>query len=249
MGAINEFQAQISKADGLARIARYRVLLTPPAGANLPKEQTETLGLFCSSITMPGHDLQTSTIKHGTEINREMVVGHGYEGTIEATFYLDQELDLKTYLDNWQEAAVSTTRNTVSYYKNDSGQHNYVGSMQIFQLGSKSTGQTRFQFNSNTGFSFDKKMHAEAEDVYGINVEEVFPTTIAPIEYAYATVDEVALLTVSFQYRKWVEITDTLIGSTTGRDTTSLGDDAASIVQGLGFASATALKDYLRGQI
>ena len=221
MGAISNFHAQISKADGLARIARYRVLLTPPAGVGT-KSMQETTNLFCSSITMPGHDLQTSTVKHGTEINREMVVGHGYEGTIEATFYLDQELDLKTYLDNWQEAAVSTTRNTVSYYEVD-GVKQYVGSMQIFQLGSKSTGQTRFEFNSNSGFSMNKKMHAEAERVYGINVEEVFPTTIAPIEYAYATVDEVALLTVSFQYRKWTEITDTSIGSTTGRTETFMG--------------------------
>ena len=222
MGAISDFQAQISKADGLARIARYRVLLTPPAGVGT-KSMQETTNLFCNTISMPGHDLQTSTVKHGTEINREMVIGHGYEGTIEATFYLDQELDLKSYLDAWQEAAISTTRNTVSYYKNASGNHNYVGSMQIFQLGSKSSGQTRFQFNSDTGFSMNKKMHAEAEDVYGINVEEVFPTTIAPIEYAYATVDEVALLTVSFQYRKWTEITDTLIGSTTGRTETVMG--------------------------
>ena len=222
MGAISNFQAQISKADGLARVARYRVLLTPPAGVGT-KSMQETTNLFCNTISMPGHDLQTSTVKHGTEINREMVIGHGYEGTIEATFYLDQELDLKSYLDAWQEAAISTTRNTVSYYKNASGNHNYVGSMQIFQLGSKSSGQTRFQFNSDTGFSMNKKMHAEAEDVYGINVEEVFPTTIAPIEYAYATVDEVALLTVSFQYRKWTEITDTLIGSTTGRTETAMG--------------------------
>ena len=222
MGAISDFQAQISKADGLARIARYRVLLTPPAGVGT-KSMQETTNLFCNTISMPGHDLQTSTVKHGTEINREMVIGHGYEGTIEATFYLDQELDLKSYLDAWQEAAISTTRNTVSYYKNASGNHNYVGSMQIFQLGSKSSGQTRFQFNSDTGFSMNKKMHAEAEDVYGINVEEVFPTTIAPIEYAYATVDEVALLTVSFQYRKWTEITDTSIGSTTGRTETNMG--------------------------
>ena len=222
MGAISDFQAQISKADGLARIARYRVLLTPPAGVGT-KSMQETTNLFCNTISMPGHDLQTSTVKHGTEINREMVIGHGYEGTIEATFYLDQELDLKSYLDAWQEAAISTTRNTVSYYKNASGNHNYVGSMQIFQLGSKSTGQTKFQFNSGEGISLDKKMHAEAEDVYGINVEEVFPTTIAPIEYAYATVDEVALLTVSFQYRKWTEITDTLIGSTTGRTETFMG--------------------------
>jgi len=221
MGAISNFQAQISKADGLARVARYRVLLTPPAGVGT-KSMQETTNLFCNTISMPGHDLQTSTVKHGTEINREMVIGHGYEGTIEATFYLDQELDLKSYLDAWQEAAISTTRNTVSYYEVD-GVKQYVGSMQIFQLGSKSTGQTRFEFNSNSGFSMNKKMHAEAERVYGINVEEVFPTTIAPIEYAYATVDEVALLTVSFQYRKWTEITDTLIGSTTGRTETVMG--------------------------
>jgi len=221
MGAISNFQAQISKADGLARVARYRVLLTPPAGVGT-KSMQETTNLFCNTISMPGHDLQTSTVKHGTEINREMVVGHGYEGTIEATFYLDQELDLKTYLDSWQEAAISTTSNTVSYYEVD-GVKQYVGSMQIFQLGSKSTGQTKFQFNSGEGISLDKKMHAEAEDVYGINVEEVFPTTIAPIEYAYATVDEVALLTVSFQYRKWTEIIDTSIGNTTGRTETFMG--------------------------
>ena len=248
MGAIDNFQAQISKSDGLARLARYEILLTPPEGVGT-REMHETTSLFCNTISMPGHDLTTSTVKHGTEINREMVTGHGYEGTIEATFYLDQALDVKSYLDSWQEAAISTVKNTVSYYKNSSGQHNYVGSMQIFQLGSKSSTQTRFQFNSNTGFSQNKRTHAEAERVYGINVEEVFPSTIAPIEYAYATTDEVALLTVSFQYRKWTEMTDATTGSTTGRDTTSLGDEAASIVQGLGFASATALKDYLRGQI
>jgi hypothetical protein len=236
MGAINDFQAQISKADGLARIARYQVFLTPPAGANLPKEQTETIGLFCNTISMPGHDLQTSTVKHGTEINREMVIGHGYEGTIEATFYLDQELELKTYLDKWQEAAISTTRNTVSYYEVD-GVKQYVGTMKIFQLGSKSSGQTKFEFNSNTGFSMNKKMHAEAERVYGIEVEEVFPTTIAPIEYAYATVDEVAMLTVSFQYRKWKEIVDTESESTTGIREALIGfsTEPMKFVQGRGW--------------
>ena len=236
MGAISNFQAQISKADGLARIARYQVFLTPPAGANLPKQQTETIGLFCNTISMPGHDLQTNPIKHGTEINREMVVGHGYEGTIEATFYLDQELELKTYLDKWQEAAISTTRNTVSYYEVD-GVKQYVGTMKIFQLGSKSSGQTRFEFNSNTGFSMNKKMHAEAERVYGIEVEEVFPTTIAPIEYAYATVDEVAMLTVSFQYRKWKEIVDTESESTTGIREALIGfsTEPMKFVQGRGW--------------
>ena len=249
MGAINNFQGQLKKAQGLARPARYQVFLTPPAGVGT-NAMHETVGLFCDSISMPGHDLQTTTIKHGTEIEREMVTGHAYEGTITATFYLDQELDIKSYLDAWQEAAVSTTRNTVSYYKNAEGQHNYVGSMQIYQLGSTSSTQTRFQFNSDTGFSLNKRTHSEAEKVYGVYVEEVFPETISPIEYAYAMVDEVQLLAVEFQYRRWYEITDTINGDiATGRDESSFGFDAASIVQGLGFESTAALKDYLRGQI
>ena len=109
--------------------------------------------------------------------------------------------------------------------------------MKIFQLGSKSSGQTKFEFNSNTGFSMNKKMHAEAERVYGIEVEEVFPTTIAPIEYAYATVDEVAMLTVSFQYRKWKEIVDTESESTTGIREALIGfsTEPMKFVQGRGW--------------
>ena len=122
--------------------------------------------------------------------------------------------------------------------------------MQIYQLGSTSSTQTRFQFNSDTGFSLNKRTHSEAEKVYGVYVEEVFPETISPIEYAYAMVDEVQLLAVEFQYRRWYEITDTINGDiATGRDESSFGFDAASIVQGLGFESTAALKDYLRGQI
>ena len=222
MGAIDDFYSSMVKARGFARPAKYEVVLTPPAGsalANSPK--TKEIQLLCDTIVMPGHDLQSATVKFGTAVATEMVTGHAYAGTVDATFYLDQELDVKTYFDAWQESAISTTRNTVSYYKTD-GKFNYVGSMQIFQLGSKSSTQTKFQFNSNTGFSQNKKTHSEAERVYGINVEEVFPVTIGAIEYAYGTVDEVALLTVSFQYRKWTEITDTSIGSTTGRNETYL---------------------------
>ena len=247
MGAIDNFQAQISKSDGLARLARYEILLTPPEGVGT-REMHETTSLFCNTISMPGHDLKTNPIKHGTEINREMVTGHGYEGTIEATFYLDQELDVKTYFDAWQESAISTTRNTVSYYKTG-GKFNYVGSMQIFQLGSKSSTQTKFQFNSNTGFSQNKKTHSEAERVYGINVEEVFPVTIGAIEYAYGTVDEVALLTVSFQYRKWTEITDTTNESTTRTTRQSSSLDATAIAEGLGYSSVAELKSYLKSQV
>ena len=37
----------------------------------------------------------------------------------------------------------------------------------------------------------------------GMKVYEVYPETIGQIEYAYATVDSLALLPVEFQYRRW----------------------------------------------
>ena len=133
MGVINEFQALMSRAQGFARPTRYQVMLTAPQAINFPNYD-RNISLMCDTIIMPGHDLQTHSAKYGTGIATEMVTGHGYEGTIEATFYCDVSMDIKSYFDLWQEQAISTTRNTVRYYKNDDGVPNYAGTMKIYQL-------------------------------------------------------------------------------------------------------------------
>ena len=223
MGAINDFQALMVKARGFARPTRYEVVLTPPAGsalANSPK--TKEIQLLCDTIVMPGHDLASSTVKFGTAVATEMVVGHAYEGTIEASFYLDQQLDLKSYFDAWQDAAVDMENNTVSYYKNKDGHHNYAGSMKIYQLSSIPTTITTITTREDTsGGSRDhrtsKHNHGMEEEkinthesirTYGINVEEVYPATIGGIEYSYESTDMIQLLTIEFAYRKWTDIRD-----------------------------------------
>ena len=65
----------------------------------------------------------------------------------------------------------------------------YIGTMNIYQLGGK--GRT-----------------------YGIKCDEVYPATIGPIEYAYESVDTIALLTVEFAYRTWTDIADGVSGVT-----------------------------------
>ena len=87
----------------------------------------------------------------------------------------------------------------------------YIGSMNIYQLGGR--GRT-----------------------YGIHCDEVYPATIGPIEYAYETVDTIALLTVEFAYRTWTEIDDTVAG-TTRRKETFLGysTEPLRFVQGKGW--------------
>ena len=74
----------------------------------------------------------------------------------------------------------------------------YIGTMNIYQLGGR--GRT-----------------------YGIKCDEVYPATIGPIEYAYETTDTIALLTVEFAYRTWVDIRDMNAGTTYDRKETFLG--------------------------
>ena len=180
--SIDDFKAILSKGSGMARLAKYEVRLAPPQSlseyvgkgefkADL-SNYTREISLLCNTITMPGHDLQTQTVQYGSQPAREMVTSHGFEGTISSTFYLDENLETKSYFDLWQHMAVNSHTHKARYYSE------YVGSMQIFQLGGD--GRT-----------------------YGMEVEEVYPATIGQIEYAYETTDTLALLPVEFQYRKW----------------------------------------------
>jgi hypothetical protein len=218
LGVISEFQALMSRAKGFARLAKYEVILTAPPAIRF-ENYARNISLLCDTIAMPGHDLQTHTVKYGTGIATEMVSGHGYEGTIAASFYCDVNMDIKSYFEDWQELAISTTRNTVNYYKNADGQHNYVGTMDIYQLSSIPVTETTITTKEDTsGGSQDhrtsKHKHGMVEEklnthgtirTYGMKVEEVYPATIGQIEYAYGTVDAVAILPVEFQYRKWKE--------------------------------------------
>ena len=203
--SIKNFVASMSKAGGFARTARYAVRIHPPSLLRVLNEREgqailrdgvtaepsdaknllnmhsiarqvgQQVNLHCDSIKIPGHDLKAQSVQHGSAPAREMVTSHGYEGTIAATFYMDENLETKSYFDLWQHMAVNNRTHKARYYSD------YVGKMQIFQLGGG--GRT-----------------------YGMEVEEVYPATIGQVEYAYESVDALALLPVEFQYRKWKTI-------------------------------------------
>ena len=114
MGVINEFQALMSRAQGFARPTRYQVMLTAPQAINFPNYD-RNISLMCDTIAMPGHDLQTHSAKYGTGLETMMANGHGFEGTIEATFYLDTNFETQSYFSLWQHAAVDNRTNKVRY--------------------------------------------------------------------------------------------------------------------------------------
>ena len=201
----------MAKAKGFARTSKYAVVITPPgnlgnlmdiAGQSL-KDQVETgqkeehnslfqfqslgkqvgqqVNLHCSSVAMPGHDLQAQDVQHGSAPGRQMVTSHDYNGTIATTFYLDSHLRERHFFEMWQKMAVSKTTHKANYYDD------YIGSMEIFQL------------------------DGNGEITYGIKATEVYPTTLGGIEYAYANANTIATQSVNFQFRQWFNLTDKTI--------------------------------------
>ena len=206
-------------AKGFARTSRYEVIITPPANlAKLAADSTvegvpqlgiadkvypgddnaktfrrfsrivgNQVNLHCKSITMPGHDLKAQDIQHGSAPGRQMVQSHDYAGTILSTFYLDSHLRERHFFEMWQNLAVDNETHKAGYYDD------YIGSLEILQLG------------------------LDDEITYGIKATEVYPTTIAPIEYSYDDANTIALQTVQFQYRQWHNMTtDAISGYTMG---------------------------------
>jgi len=131
---------------------------------------------------MPGHDLQAQDQQHGSAPGRQIVQSHDYAGTIAASFYLDTHMRERHFFEQWQKMAVNTNTHKANYYDD------YIGSMEIFQL------------------------DGNGEITYGIKATEVYPTTIAGIEYAYANTNQIALQSVNFQYRQWFNMTADTIG-------------------------------------
>ena len=207
---IQNFIASMSKAKGFARTSKYAVVITPPNNLKgilesqgqpttegeavtalqnvgnemrFDNEVTRQVNLHCNSVSMPGHDLQAQDVQHGSAPGRQMVTSHDYAGTIAASFYLDSHLRERLFFEQWQQMAVSNTTHKANYYDD------YIGTMEIFQL------------------------DGNGEITYGIKATEVYPTTLAGIEYAYANTNQIALQAVQFQYRQWYNMTsDTIAG-------------------------------------
>ena len=223
MGQIDNFRASVAKAKGFARPSKFAVRINPPNtfrsvpgytanGEEIFTENTEFLkarralmemnnsmrgqiNLFCSSIEMPGHDLQTQQQQHGSAPVRDMVQAHGFEGMITASFYLSEDLKERHFFEQWQRMAINVESHKANFYDD------YIGSMEIFQLSN----------GLDSGLPFptfiDKIIDIDRAE-YGIVASEVYPATISGIEYSYENGNQIATMAVGFNYREWRNLGD-----------------------------------------
>ena len=175
----------------------------------LAVQMGQQLNLHCDSISMPGKDLVTQKKQFGNEPEIDMVTGHQYAGTINASFYADKFLRERQIIELWQKMAHNNLTNEAKYYDD------YTGKMQIFQLG-----------------SLDGEGDRDVP-TYGIEAIEVYPQTLSAVEYNYGSSNQLVKINVGFAYKQWFNLTtDHIAGMTFGNSQQTI-HDVKSVDKGL----------------
>ena len=204
---INRFIAQINQGEGLARPTRYLVIIQPPQkvydhsnefdmtpGRNdLESGETKrNVGMMCNKVTLPSRDINTEPhTMYGPR--REMPYAYSFSGNIECTFYGDKFLRQRQFFENWQKKIMNIETHNMGWYDD------YVGTMDIFQLGSFSAEQDRDR------------------TTYAVRLYEVYPQTIGSIDYSYGAVDTTVNIPITLNFRTWRNLTiDQVNGATVG---------------------------------
>ena len=167
----------------------------------LAVQMGQQLNIHCDVVSMPGKDLITQKKSFGNEPEVDMVVGHAYAGTINASFYADKYLRERQIMEIWQKMAHNNLTNEAKYYDD------YTGKMQIYQLG-----------------SLDGEGDRDVP-TYGIEATEVYPQTISAVDYSYGSSNQIVKINVGFAYKQWYNLTtDHIAGMTFGNSMQTIHD-------------------------
>ena len=197
--SIGRFVSEINRGEGIARANRFLIRLYPPKqvySTDFDKVDTlqsndmiKNVELMCTSVALPHRDVLTENfVTYGP--GRKMPYAYGYGSKIECMFMGDKCLRQRAFFETWQGKMHSLDTHNLQYYDN------YIGSMEIYQLG-----QYR-ETDQDTGYSDNYRL------TYGVRLHEVYPETIGEIQYQSLTDDPIPMdIPISFAFRTWENIT------------------------------------------
>jgi len=213
-GTIQRFLAQVNQGEGFARSNRFIVRINPPVkietdNNKLPPSQRfsgqpnnelqgttmiENVDMMCNKVTMPNRDIATAPhLMYGPR--REMPYAYQYSANVECTFYGDKFLRQRMFFENWQKKIIDIKSHNLDYYDN------YVGSMDIMQLG-----------------QFDSKQDDDARVTYAVRLFEVYPQTIGSFDLGHGNNNQITEVPVTLNFRTWANLTiDDIASATVGK--------------------------------
>jgi len=166
---LNQFISQVQRI-GIARANRYNVIITPPKKLpSLGNLGLSNMLLFCDQVQIPGVNI--STIQNRTFGEFREVPYEKLFGDIQMSFYVDNNLTVKGFFDDWVNLIQNPASRTFEYY------NNYISTMQI-----------------EVEDTLNRIRHRT-------NVYEAYPKTISAIQLDYSNKDIMKLqVTMQYKY-------------------------------------------------
>lgn len=230
-GDLNKFIQQV-KRHGLARPSKFlttfstpRCLMTPERQDALGRKQYgELLAMMCSEITLPG--VSYDTMRVNTFGHFEVPYDKIYS-PVQATFYLDAAMELRSFYDQWIDSIQLHTTKGFEFYQN------FVCDIDIFVL------------------------NEEDKRVYHVKLIEAYPKLIYPttmnysqpgimtmqVEFMYKNYITQPLPVEKEQFDGFLEKLDKYFGQF------QFYKDAKSVLGGIGKIVTTADELLTRGEI
>lgn len=183
---ITDFISAI-KSTGLARTNRYKVTIPFPTGIGSGNDSIKIVSLFCDSASLPGVNIATNPARTYGE-SREMPYEKMYD-TVVFSFYVDSDLIIKSYFEQWVDKVIDPQTRSVGYY------NDYVKDIDI------------------EVYNVD-----ESQSPYYVTLYEAYPKSINAVNIDAAS-REVMKIAVTMQYKYWravnknVSTTSNLSGS------------------------------------
>ena len=187
--ALDEIFAEFRSDDGFARPSRYEVFFFPPVSRSRTNIFAQIMGQSVADQTARKTALRCESFEFpGRNLDSapdtniygpEREIVQGYSyGDVTAVFQCSSDMKEKRFFETWQRLAYNPQTWSMQYY------NDYTGSIKIFQL--DETDRQR----------------------YGVELVECFPKTIAAQPIAYAAVNEIQKVSVTFAYRYWKDLND-----------------------------------------
>jgi len=187
--ALDEIFAEVRSDDGFARPSRYEVFFFPPVSRSQTNIFAQVMGQTVADQTARKTALRCESFEFpGRNLDSapdtniygpEREIVQGYSyGDVTAVFQCSSDMKEKRFFETWQRLAYNPQTWSMQYY------NDYTGSIKIFQL--DETDRQR----------------------YGVELVECFPKTVAAQPIAYASVNEIQKVSVTFAYRYWKDLVD-----------------------------------------
>jgi hypothetical protein len=172
--SIRGFSAAVRKM-GMARPTHFEVEITEPLSLYAGKGPvTRTVNLFCKSASLPQTRINTSRLQIAGRPPSYFPISADYGGdNITLSFYVDQNMDVKAFFDEWIDNVIARENGEVQYA------NSYYSQMTV------------------------KQLNANHRVVYAVKFEDIFPVAINPLMLDHNSTGQVHELSVTFNYRRW----------------------------------------------